>query len=192
MAEAGADDAAGGVPPAVSLEAAAFARRDPPLWAVTLWPHQSMTRGGFRFFMAALAAGLAIPLLAVLGAPGGSAAALFLSPFVVGALGLVWAMVRLNVRRRRLTEAVRLWPDAMAVERREPGGRVLRWAANPYWVRVELEDTPTVERYLTVSGGPRLIELGAFLTPEERVALAVELRAALRRARGAAGPVTPA
>jgi uncharacterized membrane protein len=34
-----------------------------------------------------------------------------------------------------------------------------------------------------LKGGPRIVELGAFLTPEERLRLCNELRAALSRAR---------
>jgi uncharacterized membrane protein len=73
-------------------------------------------------------------------------------------------------------ERLRLWPDLVTVERTEPDGHVRRWAANPYWVRVALADTPAVARYLTLSGAGRTIELGRFLTPEEREALADELR----------------
>lgn len=155
-----------------------FLRADPPLYAVALWPHRSMTRAGFRGFLAALAGGLAIPLLAVWGTP----VAWFLAPFLLGALALVWSLVRVNDRARRLTEELRLWPDEIAVERREPGGRVLRWRANPYWVRLALTDTPRTPRYLTLSGGGRTIELGAFLTPQEREALAASLGDALGRA----------
>jgi uncharacterized membrane protein len=178
----GRNGAAGEDSPAASLEAAA-ARSDPPLYQVTLWPHQSMTQPGFRWFMVALAGGLSVPLIAAWGTPVGP----FLAPFLIAALALVWAMIRLNQRARRITETLRLWPDLIAVERREPGGRVLRWAANPYWVSIDLRDTPALEKYLTLRGGGRTIELGAFLTPEERVELADVLRAALRRAMMAGG-----
>lgn len=172
-------DAAGGRPPAVASGADPFARTDPPLHAVRVWPHRSMSRRGHRWFLGLLAAGLAIPVLGVWGTP----VAWFLSPFLLGALGLAWLALAASMRAGRLVEEVRVWPDLIAVERREPGGRVRRWSANPYWVRLELTDTPTMARYLTLGGGGgRTIELGAFLTPEERVALADDLRDALRRA----------
>lgn len=155
-----------------------FGRSDPPLYAVDLWPHRSMTRSGFRWFMVALAAGLAIPLAAVWGTP----VAPFLTPFLIAALVMAWLALRASNRSGRLVERLRLWPDAVAVERRDPRGRVLRWAANPYWVTVALTDTPAVASYLTLKGAGRTIELGAFLTPEERVRLAAELRSALARA----------
>lgn len=173
------EGAAGDDPPAAADSGDPFARGDAPLYAVTIWPHRSMSPRGFRWLMIVLAAGLTIPLLSVWGTP----VALFLLPFLLGALAFVWLMIRLNYRDGRLTEELRLWPDLVAVERREPRGAVKRWAANPHWVRVELADTPRLESYLTLSGGGRTIELGAFLSVDERVALANEVRKALGRAR---------
>ena len=185
MSENG-EPAGGGAPPAADDSGASapdpFERRDPPLYAATLWPHRSLSRRGFGWVMLCLGVGLAIPLMSVWGTP----VAWALSPFLIGALGLVYAMIEMNYRAGRLREDVRIWPDLMAVERREPKGRVRRWAANPYWVTLELTDTRAMERYLTLKGGGRTIELGAFLTPEERTALAEELRGALARARAAA------
>ena len=65
--------------------------------------------------------------------------------------------------------------------RREPRGRVRRWHANPFWVRLRLREDAHVEKYLTLEGNGREIELGAFLSPGEREALHGELSAALRR-----------
>ncbi|MEX2517703.1 MAG: DUF2244 domain-containing protein [Paracoccaceae bacterium] len=175
--------AAGGKPPAASASGGAdpFTRSDPPLWSVTLWPHRSLKPGGFRALMWLSAAAFALPILALAGTP----AALALAPYAGAAFFALWLFIKLSYRSGRLTEELRLWRDAIAVERREPRGAVRRWAANPYWVDVELADTRNTERYLTLRGAGRRIELGAFLTPEERVALADELRtrlAGLRRA----------
>ena len=81
-----------------------------------------------------------------------------------------------------MDERLTLWRDEMRVERREPDGRVLRWQADPMRVRLRLHKEAKVEDYLTLAGGGREIELGAFLSPEERVALADEIEAALTRA----------
>ena len=181
------DRAAGAQAPA-ARDSDPFARSDPPLWEIALWPHRSMTRSGFRWFMAALAAGLSVPLLAI----GGTPAALGLAPFLLLALGLVWWAIRHNDRARaRCGERVRLWADALAIEHCTPRGRMLRWSANPYWVTVEMRDTRTMEKYLTLSGGGRVIELGAFLSPEERAALAGELRAALAAVVAGRAPEPP-
>lgn len=149
-----------------------FTRADAPVWAVTLWPHRSLSPEGFRNLMWFSAAAMALPILALIGTPAAPA----LAPYAGLALFSLWIFFRVNYRRARLTEELRLWPDAIAVERREPKGDVRRWSANPYWVDVKLEDTRETRRYLTLRGGGRKIELGAFLTPEERVALAEELQ----------------
>ena len=58
-----------------------------------------------------------------------------------------------------------------------------RWHANPFWVRLRLLDDARVEKYLTLQGNGREIELGAFLSPGERETLYDALRAALARLR---------
>ncbi|MEM7522804.1 MAG: DUF2244 domain-containing protein [Pseudomonadota bacterium] len=154
-----------------------FRREDSPVWAVTLWPHRSLAPKGFRMLMLFSAAAMSLPILALSRTP----AALPLAPYAAVALFGLWAFMKLSYRSGRLVEELRLWPDAIAVERREPWGRVQRWSANPYWVDVDLSDTRDIQRYLTLNGSGRRIELGAFLTPEERVELADELRTRIAR-----------
>lgn len=173
---------AGATPPAVFFAPAhdPFARSDPPVWSVILWPHRSLPRQGFRTLMWICAGALSLPVIAF----AGTAAGLIMAVACGLSLFLLWAMFRLNYFSGRLTEELRLWPEAIAVERREPMGRVRRWSANPYWVEIEIRDTREVENYLTLRGGGRTIELGAFLTPEERAELESNLRsqiAALHR-----------
>jgi uncharacterized membrane protein len=162
------------VDPAAGADAPAdaFSRAEPPLWEITLWPHRSLPRRGFRWFMGLLVLGLSIPLITVWDTP----IVWVLLPFEVLAVALVWGALWFSYRQGRVHEALRLWPDLITVERTEPDGHIRRWAANPYWVRVALSDTAQVSRYLTLSGAGRTIELGAFLTPEEREALADALR----------------
>jgi len=153
-----------------------------PAYQVTLWPNRSLSRRGFRGLMLIAGIGLAIPVLPFLGGPVGWA----LAPFALGALALLWLFLKRNYRDGRLTEELSLWPDLLAVTRREPSGRTLHWRANPYWVRIEVRETPTVEHYLTLTAKGKTIELGAFLSPEERLELAEELRRALLRLPGGA------
>ncbi|HUF86971.1 MAG TPA: DUF2244 domain-containing protein [Thermohalobaculum sp.] len=154
------------------------ARHDRPVYRALIWPNRPLGLRGKRLALGVAGAGLALPLLAVLGTP------VFwgLAPFLAGALGLLWLGLRRSEFDGRLVEEVALWRDEMRVERREPAGRVLRWSADPFHVRLTLHAQGRVENYLTLGGGGREIELGAFLSPEERVALAAELEAALTRA----------
>lgn len=153
--------------------------RAPPILDLTLWPNRSLSRRGFAWVLGLVAAGLAIPILPFLGTRAG----LGLIPFPLAALVALWAALRRNYADGRLTERIRLWPDLVAVERREPRGAVRTWQANPHWVRVALRSDGPVERYLTLRGGGREIELGAFLSPEERESLHAELLRAFAEAR---------
>jgi len=67
----------------------------------------------------------------------------------------------------------------MTVERIEPNGDQLNWHANPFWVQTKLDHNHSLENYLTLKGNGREIELGAFLSPEERTALKEEIDEAL-------------
>lgn len=142
-----------------------------------LWPHRSLPRQGFAAFFAVTAALAALPLLSVLGTP---VLWFVLVPFVL-VLSLTWAMLKRSYRDGDLIEELRLSRDRMRLVRRDPDGRERDWEANPYWVRVRLhEEGGPVENYVTLAGGPREVELGRFLSPEERAALACDLDRALR------------
>ena len=154
-------------------------RSDPPLLDLTLWPNRSLSRRGFAWVLAIVGVGLLIPIIPLLG----TRAVLGLIPFSLAALLALYVAIRRNYADGRLTERIRIWPDLVTVIRREPRGAVRRWHANPHWVRLALRDDGPVERYLTLSGGGREIELGAFLSPEERESLHADLDRAFARAR---------
>jgi uncharacterized membrane protein len=182
----GGDERAQAATAAAGSERAAdpFARGDAPLLALTLWPHRSLSRNGFAWFIAATAAGLTVPLLPLMG----SNAAWGLLPFLLAMLIGIYAAIQRSYADGRLVEELRLWPDLITVERREPRGPVRRWHANPFWVQVRLLDDARIEKYLTLKGNGREIELGAFLSPGERERLYGELGAALTAIRAQPEP----
>ncbi|MEM7191198.1 MAG: DUF2244 domain-containing protein, partial [Pseudomonadota bacterium] len=102
--------------------------------------------------------------------------------FLAAALWALWFAIRRNGRNLNMTETLSVWPDEIRVERREPNGRLLRWMAEPLRTKVRVHQDAKIEDYLTLTGGGREIELGAFLAPEERIALADEIEQALTRA----------
>jgi uncharacterized membrane protein len=189
MAGRDAREGSGAAAPALATPASetadeAFGRDDPPVLALTLWPHRSLSPRGFATVLGLLAAGLALPLLPLIG----SSAAWGLLPFLVAMLLAVYAALRRSYADGRLVEELRLWPDLITVERREPRGAVRRWHANPFWVRLRLFSDARIENYLTLEGNGREIELGAFLSPDERVALHGELSRALAALRAGPAP----
>ena len=168
--EPGADAAASAPDP--------FQRTDPPRLAITLRPNRSLTPAMATGLMALLAAGLAVPLVGF----AGTKVAWGLLPFLVAAFAALYFALRRNEQDGKLTEELKLWDDLITVVRREPRGRVLRWQANPFWVRLRLHPEARIENYLTLQGNGREIELGAFLSPWERASLYHELKAALAQA----------
>lgn len=151
---------------------------DRPVYRVELWPNQSLTRGGLAWVLGITAVMLCAPLIAV----AGTMVFWGLLPFAALAFGALWFAIRRNGRNLSMSEVLEIWRDEVRVERREPDGRSLRWQAEPLRVRLTVYKDAKIDDYLTLSGAGREIELGAFLAPEERVALAEEIEAALGRA----------
>ncbi|MEM9723916.1 MAG: DUF2244 domain-containing protein [Pseudomonadota bacterium] len=166
-AGAGARDAGG-----------AMGETAPPLH-LTLWPHRSMRRHNLRWVMMGAGGGMMIPVVPLIG----SKAIYVIGPFVLAYLGLLYGMMALTYRSGRVRETVSLWADRLRVERVDPDGTVKIWEANPCWVRLELLQTRRVEDYLVLSSAGRSIELGAFLTPQERRDLAERLQLGLADAK---------
>ena len=146
-----------------------------PLYRVLLYPHRSLPRGGFVTFIAVTSALLALPLLALVN----TSVFWGLLPFIVLTMVAVWMFLMHSYRSGQLVEELSIWPDHITLIRRNPNGELLAWETNPYWVEVASHDTP-VPNYLTLRGGPREVELGAFLSPEERAELKEELEDKLR------------
>lgn len=148
----------------------------PPQLRLVLWPHRSLDRRNLPWIVGAAGVALSIPLVPVLGSKG----VYVLTAFAGLDLALLYGLILLTYRSGRLRETVSLWPDRLRVERVEPSGAVKAWEANPHWVKIELMQTRRVKDYLVLSSGGRSIELGAFLTPEERRSLAARLQDGLR------------
>lgn len=150
-----------------------------------LWPHRSMTNGGFALFMGISFAMICLPLLAVLGSP----VMWGLLPFAMGVIGLTFWLIRVNDRSLLLSEELTLTSERVALIRRDPRRAERRWEANPHWVSVSLrEESGPVPNYITLRGGDREVEIGAFLSPEERLSLYDELTSRLGGGVSAAPP----
>lgn len=148
----------------------------PPRLALRLTPYKSLTPEGFVWFIAVTATLIAMPLLAIIG----TSVFWALLPFVVLAIWAIWTALKRSWRDMDLYEDVVIWSDLIRVERHERQSPPRDWEANPYWVRVLIHPkSGPVPNYLTLKGGPREVELGAFLTPAERVALKEQLERTL-------------
>lgn len=150
-----------------------------------LWPYRSLPRRGFVWFVGGTAALIAVPLVGVLGSP----VLWGLLPFLLAAIAAIWWALERSYRDAEIVEDLSLTPDRVSLTRHGPRGRRQDWQANPHWVKVTLHPTGgPVPDYLTLSGGGREVELGPFLTPAERRALASDLRQRLAALRPPQAP----
>lgn len=132
-------------------------------YQLRLWPYQSLPPKGFVWFIGLTAGFMALPVVAMLG----TAVLWGLLPFVLLVIGGVWYAIQHSFRRGQTAEELLLNRRTAQVIRRDPGGGLREWTTNSYWLRPILRRGP-VESYLTLTDGKREIELGAFLTPQER------------------------
>lgn len=159
-------------------------REFPPDTAcLRLWPHRSLSTKGFVWVIGLTATALALPLIAVLG----SGVMWGILPFAALPVWGLWVAIRRSWRSGESEEILRLTQDSLRLTRRDPGKPDRSWRTNPYWARLTLRPGP-VPDYLTISGDGREIELGAFLSPEERRALHDDLAARLRKLRQGGQP----
>lgn len=141
-------------------------------------PYKSLTPEGFVWFIGATSVMISLPLFSVLG----TSVFWALLPFLCFTIWAVWRALMKSWAGMELYEEITLWPDRIRIERHEPKRPRLDWEANPYWVTLHLHPTGgPVPQYLTLRGGGREVELGAFLTPSERQSLKRQIETQLRQ-----------
>ena len=138
-------------------------------FATSLSPHRSLSPDGFKWVIrGAIAANLLIgvPML-VLGAWP-----------VMGFMGLdvwlLWWLFKRSYLDARRSETLVLTDSELLVDRVAPDGEREEHRLDAYWLRLDA----TEDRLIVVSKGNRLV-IGRFLSPEARLALAEQLKAAL-------------
>ena len=153
---------------------------DALLFDACLRPHRSLGPRGFLVLMSAVCA---------ISFVGGLVFFLAGAWPVVGFLGadvlLIFIAFKINYRRARMYETLRLDKEALRVERVQCDGSSREWRFQPFWLQVHMDDPPRHDSQLTLRSHGRSLTVGAFLTAEERLDLARALRHALAEARGA-------
>lgn len=146
-------------------------------WKLSLWPYRSLLRKDFVIFIGATAALVALPLLTLIG----QAVLWGLLPFFGIMIAGVWYALHVSYRRGEVLEELCVDEARAHLMRHNPKGDVQEWVANRYWVTVHLHPKGgPVENYITLRGGDREVEIGAFLDAEERLALYGDLKSAFR------------
>ena len=143
-----------------------------------LWPHQSLPPKGYAGTVLGAAVLACIPLMAFLGT---FALWSILAFLLVPLFGLKRALDR-NRNDRQFLEVLTLDGKTAHLERHNPTGHCQNWDCNRYWTKVRLhKENGPVPNYVTLRGNGREVEIGAFLSEEERKSLYRELKAAFAR-----------
>ncbi len=151
---------------------------DPQTDELQLWPHNALSPEGFAAMVGGFFAFAAIPLCAVVG----TVVLWGLLPFTLAATAALYYALRRNTRDRQILEVLTVTQDRCHLYRQNPKGDTQDWQANTYWVQAQLHQTGgPVPNYVTLKGANREVEIGAFLSEDERKALFVELTDCLRR-----------
>ena len=96
---------------------------------------------------------------------------------------LAWAFRESRIAARAF-ERITLTVANLVIARHPARGAPSRIALNPYWARVDYEDTGLPGAKLSLRSHGTSVQIGAFLGAAERAAFAQTLRGALRKARG--------
>jgi uncharacterized membrane protein len=121
---------------------------------------------------------ICIPALPLLGTP----VLWGLLPFLLMAVWGMFFALRHNRRTRQIVEELTLDDEDAHLVRTEPSGATRDWQCNRYWTTITKYDKDgPVPQYITLKGKGREVEIGAFLSEEERVSLYDELQRAWAR-----------
>ena len=138
-----------------------------------LWPYQSLPAYGFAATILGIFTLSTIPLYGLIG----TILLWGILPFVLLALTAMWYALRRNEQDRQIVEVLSLTRDDLHLRRQTARGKPQEWHCNPYWTTVTLhEKGGPVPHYVTLSGAGREVEIGAFLSEDERKVLYAELK----------------
>ncbi|WP_158964362.1 DUF2244 domain-containing protein [Chachezhania sediminis] len=149
----------------------------PDAQELQLWPHQSMTPGGFAIVMGATLGLMFVPLLSIVG----TVLIWGILPFALIAIWGLWFGLRRSNRNAQVLEILTLTDTHVHLVRQNPKGERKEWDCNRYWATAEMYPSGgPVPHYVTLRGGGREVEIGAFLSEDERKALYEDLKRVLR------------
>ena len=147
-------------------------------YQMVLWPNRSFEIKNIKFLFGILCIGFAVPILPFFGSSTGT----LILTFSMVTLIAFFSLFIQSYSGGNLKEIVRIDPKEISVTRIEANGEKISWRTNSYWARVKLyPEGQIVENYLTLVGGNREIELGSFLSPEERTLVRMKIENILER-----------
>ena len=131
-----------------------------------LWPHQSLPARGFAAFILTTFTMILIPTLTLLG----TVLLWGMLPFVMMAVIGVYIALQSNHKSRQIEEVLTIDSQNARLTHTTPKGEVKEWQCNRYWTKVTKYENEGRE-----------VEIGSFLSEEERIELYEDLQRSLNR-----------
>ena len=146
--------------------------KDTQIKIIEVWPYNSLKPKGFVLFLGSTFVLICLPLFNVLG----TTVFWGLLPFLLVAFVGVWFALRRSLNDRQVLEQLTLSQEEIALIRQDPTGEHKHWVCSPYWTKLKIYETGgPVTNYITLTGNGREVELGAFLSEDERKTLYEEV-----------------
>ena len=106
-------------------------------------------------------------------------------PFMIADVALLAWALRSNYRSGGVHERLVLADDALTLTRVDPWGEAVVEQFEPYFTRVDIEETPLGDALLFLQARGRRLAVGRFLSAPERREVGALIREALARYRNA-------
>lgn len=150
---------------------------DSAVQELRIWPHQSLPPKGMAAVILGIFTLALVPLLTMLG----SILLWGILPFILLAVAGTWVALSRNHKDLQILEILTLTAEDAHLVRHNPGGDQQDWHCNRYWVRPEMhKHGGPVPYYVTLKGSGREVEIGAFLSEDERKDLYQDLLRAFK------------
>jgi len=144
-----------------------------------VWPYRSLPKLGFVIAIGIASGLLALPAIALLG----SIALWGLLPFMVVAVGGLWMGLQKSYRDGEILERLSITSETIDLTRQQSKKPLQSWSCNTYWAKANLhEKDGPIPDYVTLKGNGREVEIGAFLSQDERRQMFFEIQSELRKA----------
>ena len=156
--------------------------REPTFLRMRLAPNRSLDSNGTKIVFLLIACGFLLPIIPFIGSPIGTTLTIFSGLTFY----LFLIMLQRNFQQGNTFEEIFISKSKIVVVHQEKNKKQKTWEGNPYWTKVTLDiNNPKLKNYLTLAGKGRHIELGAFLSPDERIQLRDKIQNALAKAKSA-------
>ena len=153
-----------------------------PFINIRLVPNRSLNSNGTKVVFAVIAFGFLLPIIPFIGSPIGTTLTIFSGLTFY----LFLTLLQKNFQQGSTFEEILISKRKIKVVHQEKNKERLTWECNPYWTKVHLDiNNPRLKNYLTLAGKGKRIELGAFLSPDERLELRDKIQNALAKANSA-------